>query len=987
MSASSTEQPTSTSANEQQDSECAGEEENVHTTYDGSNMHGQSQVYTATQDTLFSKEAARPAMHVLSLERAFGMNPVLPIYSLQDSNQLIFLYISAHVGIIFNHTLNSQHILQGHSFPISCMCVSEDRRWIATVDGGSRNMLIIWDSYSGIPVNTMFECHPGSNVASAGFSSDTKYLVTLSNAEFQSVLIWDWTSGEQKSLCQAELNPKHGFQDRIIFNPNDNSQLLSGSKTHMLIYKWDSEGLKYFALNLKKVTPATDPDVFAKLTTDPTKSIPFVDLCLSRAVFHWKKPQVLKAIGSSILTWDISKNLVEQQTQSFGRIKTIHIQQEPITVLTITDTYIVTGDIDGNVRFYDENFLLVSWYTDFNQDPVVYISFSKELPNEKIEDDYFLDVDPLIIRNFIVSTINAKIIHLNTQTGVIQTVLQNDFDPLHALTCHPFQPAVAYGNLQGMLRLWDYNCKAVIGNRFFETEKQIQSITFDPKGVFLAVGFRTGAVYILDATTLQNNPEEIFNCIKDSIHLITFSHDSQYLATADAGRAVSLFRNKGYKDSLRQWTFVGRYRSHYKPIQDLLFGVQLYNAKPRLLSLGLDRQLVEYELEKSENNKLLLISIKRIEQSAVPRCMTWYPFLNPEEFLLVASDNYKIKLFNSTTTMCRKTLLGPTYGSPLGKIVVLPKSMTSKTKSRHLAFITNDMLGLQILPLDGNPYKSSALICHPTGVSTFSCSYDGKFVFTAGGSDNSALAWKVNLDVLDASAALSGENMEPFYSLIKGGRDGRFYKEMEDFFFYCQIRHQGTDMMKRIEVTTKIPLSEVPFLMRALGHFPTEQEIEDMFNEIKFSRYAETGKYVTDIDLEDFIKLYINHRPAFGLSSEELVQAFHVLGKKNVLGNPIIQKGDMIKFLQARGEHMTEEEVAECFSTLLGVNEKEEEEEEKKKEEEEALDEECTLGSVIPERITVELFTQQILGLPLGIKQRVRTSVKDLQIQQPDSKS
>lgn len=54
--------------------------------------------------------------------------------------------------------------------------------------------------------------------------------------------------------------------------------------------------------------------------------------------------------------------------------------------------------MQGNIRFYDENFLLVSWYTDFNQDPVVYISFSKELPTETNEDDYFLEVDPLIIR-------------------------------------------------------------------------------------------------------------------------------------------------------------------------------------------------------------------------------------------------------------------------------------------------------------------------------------------------------------------------------------------------------------------------------------------------------------------------------------------------------------------------------------------------------------------------------------------------------------
>uniref|UniRef100_A0A3P9Q9T5 Cilia- and flagella-associated protein 251 n=1 Tax=Poecilia reticulata TaxID=8081 RepID=A0A3P9Q9T5_POERE len=911
MSASSepTEKPSLISAKKQQDSGYAGKEENVQTTHNITNVQGQSQVYTATQDTLFSKEADRPAMHTLSLERVFGMNPVLPIYSLQDSSHLIFLYASAHVGIIFNHTLNSQYILQGHSFPISCMCVSEDRRWIVTVDRGPRNMVMIWDSYSGIPVNTLFECHPGSNVAAVGFSNDTKYLATLGDAEVQSVVIWDWTSKEQKSLCHVELSPKDGFQDHIIFNPNDNTQLLSGSKTHILIYKWVS----------------SHDHVSAQLTTDPSKSIPFADLCLSRSVFHWKKLQVLKAIGSSIVVWEIGKNLTEDQTQCFGRIQTVHIQQEPITVLTITDTYIVTGDIQGNVRFYDENFLLVSWYTDFNQDPIVYISFSKELPKEPNEEDYFQDVDPLIIRSFITSTINAKIIHMNTQTGVIQTVLQSDFDPLHALACHPFQPVVAFGNLQGMLRLWDYNCKAIIGNRIFETEKQIQSITFDPKGLFLAVGFRTGALYILDATTLQNNPQEIFNCIKDSIHLITFSHDSQYLATA-----VSLM--------LVEW-----YCSHYKPIQDLLFGVQLYSAKPRLLSVGLDRQLVEYDLEKSESNKLLLISIKRIEQSAMPRCMTWYPFFNPEEFLLVSSDNYKMKLFNSTTTMCRSTLLGPTYGSPIRKIVVLPKPTASKTKSHHLAFITDDKLGLQILPMDGNPYKSSALICHPTGASNFSCSYDGKFIFTAGGSDSSALSWKVNLDVLDAAASLGGADMDPFYSLIEGGRDGRFYKEMEDFFFYCQIRHQGTDMMKRIEVSTKIPLSEVPFLMRALGHFPTEQEIEDMFNEIKFSRYAETAKYVTDIDLEDFIKLYINHRPAFGISSEELLQAFNVLGKKNLLGTPIIQKSEMIKFLQARG------------TQKLHLSE-------------------CSLGSVIPERISAELFTRQILGLPLAIKKKVKIS-------------
>ena len=41
---------------------------------------------------------------------------------------------------------------------------------------------------------------------------------------------------------------------------------------------------------------------------------------------------------------------------------------------------------------------------------------------------------------------------------------------------------------------------------------------------------------------------------------------------------------------------------------------------------------------------------------------------------------------------------------------------------------------------------------------------------------------------LEAASHLGGEDLEPFYALLEGGRYGDFYAEMEEYFYYAQIK-------------------------------------------------------------------------------------------------------------------------------------------------------------------------------------------------------
>ena len=156
-------------------------------------------------------------------------------------------------------------------------------------------------------------------------------------------------------------------------------------------------------------------------------------------------------------------------------------------------------------------------------------------------------------------------------------------------------------------------------------------------------------------------------------------------------------------------------------------------------------------------------------------------------------------------------------------------------------------------------------------------SSDGRHLFSAG-EGGEVHQWTVHRDLLRANHAAGGAGLAPFLELLEGGEQGALYRDMEQFFYYAQLRDQGLRSKTKRRASDTIPLFLMPDVLRGLSFYPTEQEVDDLVNEVKFSRYAETGELVSGVDLATLVKLYINHRPVTGVGADSVEALWATLG-------------------------------------------------------------------------------------------------------------
>lgn len=862
----------------------------------------------------------------LSLRWAFGFNKdvVGGVHNLSDESRNAVFYLSAHSGVIYDYANRQQRLLQGHCNPITCCCVSEDKRWIATADSGPDSMIVVWDSLNGTPIKTIFNPHP-HGVAAMDLSPDALFLVTIgavqNEGDPQGISLWEWTNDSEGPLYTEQVTAQD-VQTCVHFNTSDIREIVTNGKERVIFWNWEQRKLNFYSPPLsqrdfKQSVGAFTQSVFIPDSTQAVTATVDGDLVL------WDRSLVGQGKGAS--------RPGDKRAVKIIRVSGTDMHGNAVGYMAPSEGYLVIGTEDGAVRFFDYQFRLVAWFEDLEAGPVTSVSFANAKPPPMDGQDSFS------VPDFIVGTKKAFIV--GVESALFEEVLperrrgtllvQGLDDEVHGLASHPYLTQIAVSCYSGSLQLWDYEEKRLLMVRPFDPAKmRPQCLAFDPNGRFLAVGFTNGLVKVLDAARLDDIATFKSHLSMPhngaSITEIRFSPDSQYMATASSDFHVALWQfmvdedGGAGEEAQDEWVYIGRYKSHSKPITGLEFGLSAEQL-PLLVSVGEDRRLVEYNLQKTSVGAgiHLRAPVVKIEQSGTPTTCMWHPLSagSPEELVVTANDEYKIKQWNASNKTCRRTTLGPTYGGPMNRMVPLPSN--DPNGAQYVAYATyQKVVGLMQLPLDGNPNKAMGLIAHPKEVSAMAVTHDGRYMVTAGGSDLTVNLWAVNTDALDETVAEGGSGIDPYLALIEGGPDGEFYKELVDYFYYAQLVSQGEESTEARQSTGEVPLERIPDLMRALGFYPTEQEVQNMCSEVKYSKFTETGQTMESIGLEDFIKLHVNHRPVFGVGKHQIEQAFAVLGAAGADGT--INWDALAERLSTEGEPLSEEKLKSCLNLLVG---------------------------------------------------------------------
>ena len=193
-----------------------------------------------------------------------------------------------------------------------------------------------------------------------------------------------------------------------------------------------------------------------------------------------KEMAVTGTHAGDLLVWDrslIIEGIGEQNEKRLIKIVPLNANGSPINMLmTIHDQYLVCGNSDGTLRFYDFHFKVVAWFEELNLNTIKSISFSATEPKpaammdsyqQSPDDDGTDKSSSFACSDFLVTDDNALVCMLTSSIfEEIEPAKRKGYTIFHglkssvkAIAVHPKRPILAIAGQERFVLFWDYQKK------------------------------------------------------------------------------------------------------------------------------------------------------------------------------------------------------------------------------------------------------------------------------------------------------------------------------------------------------------------------------------------------------------------------------------------------------------------------------------------------------------------------------------------------
>ncbi|XP_061512389.1 cilia- and flagella-associated protein 251 [Anopheles gambiae] len=859
--------------------------------------------------------------HPLHLTWVSGFNPrvsLLNVSTSRDRKELVLASGNALLFYCYDGEREKITPVIGHKNVVNMIGCDESGRFVVSSD--CSYCINVWDRQAGggeshhhpIAIRTIFEPFKANgDIGAVSLSCDGKYLLAgggIPNEQGSQLKLWSWTVGNDFPDDSIALPTRLGRIKAIHFCPDR-------GRRNQFVVTLDS-GVVFGAWDCKE----------QKLSIQVPKRHGFQDY--NDTVFVERTDRAVSVTGAGMaVLWSNDRKFSDAQEGGVQRkefLKYLHLKYASINVVRSCDEKIVTGDDDGEIRFYDNSMKILYWFKQEDLEPIRTLSFElvetrrwkqpaepiegddqtpKEESTEKkvvlnIEDiapkDVSFDARPVIVRGFVSATKSGKIYDIDIVYNKIQELFLQSPSIITAFDVHSARSELCTCDGNGRFVVYDLKTKSMrlaLDVPIQRTRRgRITTLAYSPCGTFLAGGAENGFLWMVEPNLMILAGSSPLQFTSEKIRLVLFSLDSKHLVCVDESNTITLLHRE--KDD---WQVMGNCATHR--LVDLAF-----LSATDFVSIGEDRYMVQYTINTDEMLQLEAVSIvkrRRIEQSAYPTALLVLPGGSQ---ILVANDQLKFKMFHGRSFEILHTFLAPFHDGPARCLRQLPGE-------DYFLFITNNNIYVHHLPIDGNPFKYLAVRGHPKRLKGLQVAWTVRCAFTFGEGDHAVSMWKINTSPLFDNLKHAGTGLDPFCTLLPGGKRGCYVREILSLFFYNQISPKNSDGDAELTLRDAMNVQDVPNYLRSIGFHMSEYEEQNLCKEMEL-----TGTYF--LTFEEVLKLFLNHRTAAGgpPTSEDVRTAVTYVGATTSSGKVDLVR--LITLLASMGEPM-EPKTTEAYCRIL----------------------------------------------------------------------